>query len=160
MFLTDLESISIVVLGHATSKLDAINLINRAQPQIIFLDIILDEGTGFDVLSQASLGQSKVIFVSAHEEFALKAIKYNALDYILKPIGIDELTNAVEKATADIEREKYTNQMQIEMLSKSVTMTKSNSSRFHFICRWNRDEFDFVMVTTVLFKDLLVFYEL
>lgn len=76
----------------------AIHLLHENKIDILFLDVNLGEETGFNLL-QALDKKQAVIFVTAHEEFSLKAIKARAIDYLLKPIDIDELVLAVGKAT-------------------------------------------------------------
>ncbi|MFN5148115.1 MAG: LytR/AlgR family response regulator transcription factor [Flavobacteriia bacterium] len=80
-----------------------IKAIEEIQPDIVFLDIQMPDGTGFDVLKSAKNKNFEVIFITAHEEFAIKAIKFSALDYLLKPIDPSELKAAVEKAIKAID---------------------------------------------------------
>lgn len=75
-----------------------IKAIQEHQPDIVFLDIQMPDGTGFDLLKAIPNKNFEVIFITAHEEFAIKAIKFSALDYILKPVDPEELRNAVERA--------------------------------------------------------------
>lgn len=82
--------------------------IDRFKPQIVILDIQLPDGNGFDVLKGAKNKDFDVIFITAHEEYAIKAIKFSALDYILKPIDPDELQVALGKALESIENKKST----------------------------------------------------
>ena len=69
-----------------------------SKPDLLFLDINMPDGTGFDLLKKLEKIDFKIIFITAFGEYALQAIKFSALDYILKPIDIDELTKAIEKA--------------------------------------------------------------
>ena len=64
----------------------AITAIKKYNPDIVFLDIQMPDGTGFDVLASLPEKNFEVIFITAHEEFAIKAIKFSALDYLLKPV--------------------------------------------------------------------------
>jgi two-component system LytT family response regulator len=75
-----------------------IKAIEEMSPDIVFLDIQMPDGTGFDVLKAVKNKNFEVVFITAHEEFAIKAIKFSALDYLLKPIDPMELRLAVEKA--------------------------------------------------------------
>ncbi|XZF12409.1 LytR/AlgR family response regulator transcription factor [Chitinophagaceae bacterium MMS25-I14] len=84
------------VTGTAGCTDKAVQLLQRLKPDIIFLDIKLREKSGFDLL--AYTGSSMVIFVTAYEEFSLQALKASALDYLLKPVDIEELKTAVQKA--------------------------------------------------------------
>jgi two-component system LytT family response regulator len=83
-----------------------IEAIEELQPDIVFLDIQMPDGTGFDVLRSTEYKNFEVIFVTAHEEFAIKAIKFSALDYLLKPIDPSELKSALEKAIKAINEKK------------------------------------------------------
>jgi two-component system LytT family response regulator len=83
-----------------------IKAIEEIQPDIVFLDIQMPDGTGFDVLKSVKNKDFEVIFITAHEEFAIKAIKFSALDYLLKPIDPSELRAAVEKAIKAIDDKK------------------------------------------------------
>lgn len=79
--------------------------IDQLQPQLVFLDIRLWDGTGFQLLEKITFKNFNLIFTTAYNEYAVKAFKVNALDYLLKPIDSDELITAVEKIM--ISREAY-----------------------------------------------------
>lgn len=70
---------------------------NRSAVDILFLDLILDEGTGFDLLDQMDYADIHIVICTAHDEFALKAIQYEVVDYLLKPIEIQDLQQTIEK---------------------------------------------------------------
>lgn len=89
----------LVIVGEAYSVKEAVSKIQSLQPDLLFLDIQLMDGTGFDVLDSIGKQKVKVIFTTAHSHFAIKAIKFSALDYLLKPIDADELVAAVKRAT-------------------------------------------------------------
>ena len=72
-----------------------IEAIQKHQPDIVFIDIQMPDGTGFDVLRSIENKNFEVIFITAHEEFAIKAIKFSALDYLLKPVDTNELRSAL-----------------------------------------------------------------
>ena len=63
----------------------------RSAIDILFLDLILDEGTGFDLLDQIDFAHLQIVICTAHDEFALKAIQYEVVDYLLKPIELQDL---------------------------------------------------------------------
>jgi two-component system, LytTR family, response regulator len=88
---------SIHVVGQADGVSKGKELILSKQPDIVFLDIQMADGTGFDLLEQLPKVDFRVIFVTAYDQYALKAIKYSALDYILKPIDPQQLIDAVNK---------------------------------------------------------------
>ncbi|PHK16695.1 LytTR family two component system response regulatory protein, partial [Nostoc linckia z15] len=91
----------ITILGEADSVKAGIKAIEQHRPDVIFLDIQLGDGTGFDILEQLSAGTgrfaSHVVFITAHEQYALKAFRFSALDYLLKPVDPEDLKKVVEK---------------------------------------------------------------
>ncbi len=87
----------IKIVGHAETVAEAVAVIGQQQPDLVFLDVELPDGTGFRVLDQLSNLDFDIIFVTAYEHYALKAIKRAALDYLLKPLDIDDLVAAVGK---------------------------------------------------------------
>lgn len=91
---------AVTVIGEASGVATGINLITRLKPDLVFLDIQLDDGTGFDLLEKIGPSDFKVIFTTALDSYGIKAIKFSALDYLLKPVDPDELIRAVDKATA------------------------------------------------------------
>ncbi|MDD2984489.1 MAG: LytTR family DNA-binding domain-containing protein [Crocinitomicaceae bacterium] len=104
---------------NVASGLKAIEEIN---PQIVFLDIQMPDGTGFDLLKQIKNKKFEVVFITAHEEFAVKAIKFSALDYILKPIDPEELREAVVRAIESIGHKKE--ESQFEALQSNMQPTQ------------------------------------
>jgi len=102
------------VVASAQTRNDAIAHINQLQPDLLFLDIQLAESTGFEVLQAVRHQSFEVIFVTAFDRYGIQAIKFAALDYLLKPIDIDDLMQAVIKAEAKI-KSKQTNQ-QLDLL--------------------------------------------
>jgi len=89
-----------------------IKAIEEIKPDIVFLDIQMPDGTGFDVLRSVKNKNFEVVFITAHEEFAIKAIKFSALDYLLKPIDPSELRAAVEKAIKAVDDKKEDSQFE------------------------------------------------
>lgn len=86
------------IVGTASSVSEAIQVITEKKPQIVFLDIEMPSGSGFDVLEGISERNFNVIFVTAYNQYAIKAFKYSAIDYLLKPVDIDDLIHAIDKA--------------------------------------------------------------
>lgn len=87
----------IELVGQAKNVKEGIELINSEKPEMVFLDISMPDGTGFDLLEAVQGKKFELIFTTATDKHALKAIKYSACDYLLKPIDVDELKAAVEK---------------------------------------------------------------
>jgi two-component system LytT family response regulator len=104
------------IVGEASGAEEAIAMIKREDPQLIFLDVEMPQGDGFYLLEQFNQIHFRVIFTTAHENYAIQAIRHHALDYLLKPIDIDELKNAVEKARKLISKRVPVNPY-MEMLS-------------------------------------------
>lgn len=87
----------IEVVATASSVKSAYKAIKKYYPDFIFLDIEMADGKGFDLLLMFDQINFKVIFVTAYSEYAVKAFRFSAVDYLLKPVKIDELVSAVEK---------------------------------------------------------------
>ena len=85
------------LLGSATSVSESLVLIKATQPELILMDIQLTDGTAFDILNQLEEINFRIIFITAYNHFAVKAIKYGALDYLLKPLDETELKAALHK---------------------------------------------------------------
>ncbi|MBL4668067.1 MAG: response regulator transcription factor [Flavobacteriales bacterium] len=95
--LLQLIGTNVEVVGECESVKDAVIVANACKPELIFLDINLLDGTAFDFLKQTENLTFKIIFITAYEEFALQALKIGAVDYLLKPVDIDELQIAIQK---------------------------------------------------------------
>jgi len=91
---------NVEVIGQAHNVSSAHDLIRMLKPDLILLDIKMPDGSGFDLLNKFNKIDFKVIFITAHEEYAIKAFRFSALDYLLKPIDPSELVTAVEKVSA------------------------------------------------------------
>ena len=108
----------LTIAGMAASVEEAVALIQQTDPQIVFLDIEMQTGTGFDVLQQLQKRNFHVIFTTAYDHYAIKAIKFSAVDYLLKPINLEELQAAVAKAIESIEQKAGENKL--ELLIKNL----------------------------------------
>lgn len=99
------------LVAEAANIPDAVAAIKKHQPDVVFLDIQLREGTGFDVLKKLEDKNFEVIFVTAYDQYAVKAFEFSALGYLMKPIKIREMKKVVEQ------------------LAERVTMLKSSSEK-------------------------------
>ncbi len=97
---------AVVIAGHADNKTAAISVISSSQPDLLFLDIQMHDTTGFEILQAIPERSFEVIFVTAYDQYGIQAIKYAALDYILKPIDTAELSRALDKAAKKIQINK------------------------------------------------------
>jgi len=91
------------VVGEADGVESAINLIETIKPELVFLDIQMPDGTGFELLGRLNYNNFKLIFCTSFDQFAIKAFRYSALDYILKPIDPDIFRAAVKKIFSEKE---------------------------------------------------------
>ncbi|MBK6476592.1 MAG: response regulator transcription factor [Flavobacteriales bacterium] len=118
---------NIKLLGMATNVPDGVALLGKVKPKILFLDIEMGNQTGFDLLQTIGPDRPHVIFTTAHEGFAVKAIRFSALDYLLKPVDPDELESAIAKVL-QAERTPQTPD-QFMALMKNLTQPKSAERR-------------------------------
>ncbi len=98
--------------GIANSLDEAILLIDKTKPELMFLDIMLNSDTGFDLLDIVNQNDAEIIFISSFDEYALKAFKYSPVDYLLKPIDIKELLMAIARARESIQQKREKNEQQ------------------------------------------------
>lgn len=87
----------ITIVGEGDSVESGFVAINQHQPDVVFLDIMLSDGSGFNLLNRFEQINFKIVFVTSYSQYAIKAFKYSAFDYILKPIDIDELINVTNR---------------------------------------------------------------
>lgn len=90
------------IVGKAQSPFEAIKLINQLKPDLVFLDIEMPEANGFELLEALPERKFETIFITAYDKYALKAFRYSAMDYLLKPIDVDDFSDAVAKAIRKI----------------------------------------------------------
>jgi two-component system, LytTR family, response regulator len=115
------------VTGFAHTASAAREILKTTQADILFLDINMPTESGFDLLASIENKNFEVIFVTAHDDYALKALRVNAVDYLLKPVDIDELKEAVKRATIKIEEKKKsqpTNNNQLDVLAEMIGKLK------------------------------------
>lgn len=110
----------IEIVAEATNAEEAFQLINIHQPELIFLDIQMPKANGFSLLKRFETIPFEIIFVTSYDNYAINAIKFSALDYLLKPIEINDLQTAVEKAIIAV-RKKNSNQIQVLNLINNLS---------------------------------------
>jgi len=115
----------IEIIGYADNVGDAVNQINTLKPQILFLDIHIKNGNGFDVLNNLDDFTGKVVFTTAHADYAIKAFQYSALDYVLKPISPLQLKHVVQKAKTELNKEFAYNTMIKKMSDKNLQIVSN-----------------------------------
>lgn len=122
-------------IAEASGVNEGLEYLRHNKIDLIFLDVEMQDGTGFDLLDQAHL-EFQVIFTTSHDEFAIKAFRYNAIDYLLKPVDPDEFEEAVQKVIAN--RNLRLSKEQLEGISlansekkfERITLTTSNGLVF------------------------------
>ncbi len=103
----------IKIIAEADGVRSGINIINELNPELVFLDIHMGDGSGFDLLNNFQSNNFRVIFVTAYEEYAIKAFKFSALDYLVKPVTPDDLVLAVKKMELAQDKEIWQEQLQV-----------------------------------------------
>jgi len=104
------------LIGFATSVAESLVLIRATKPELILMDIQLTDGTAFDILDQLDEIPFRIIFITAYNHFAVKAIKFGALDYLLKPLDDAEFKSALSKIITDDENHLAQQKQQISIL--------------------------------------------
>lgn len=120
----------IAIIGEAESVRTGIATIEKLKPQVIFLDIHLNDGTGFDILEKLKEKgkiSAHIVFITAHEQYALKAFKFSALDFILKPVDPEELQRTIERIRETVQRQpSFEN---IDLLLENIRKKVDNFKR-------------------------------
>ncbi|SKB91617.1 two component transcriptional regulator, LytTR family [Sphingobacterium nematocida] len=133
-----------VLLESAVCVEDAVKKINKLKPDLILMDIQLPDGTAFEILNQVADTSFSVIFITAFNHFAIKAIKHGAIDYLLKPIDETELYEALDNYNSDY---SSTTSEQIEIISEHQKSIKQQNSR---ICIATLESLEFLKITDIM----------
>lgn len=96
---------NVAIIGQANNVQSGVKLIQEILPDLVFLDVEMPDGTGFDLLQQLHPFSFKVIFITGYEDFAIRAFRFSAIDYLLKPLDAHDLVDAVKKAETSIHKE-------------------------------------------------------
>lgn len=97
---------NVEVVASALNAIEALTLIRNLTPDLIFLDIQMPGQSGFDLLRQFNRCDFEIIFVTAYDQYGIQAIKFSAIDYLLKPVQTEELRSAVEKVQKKVDQKK------------------------------------------------------
>jgi len=108
---------NVSIVAQADDMKSGISAINEFEPDLVFLDIKLKDGSGFELIDHFNPPCFKTIFFSSYSDYAIKAIKYNAIDYILKPVKEEGLAQAIKKADDII---RYEEKLQAKALGESI----------------------------------------
>ncbi len=136
---------NIQIIGSSNSFEEAVEKINLLKPQILYLDIQLHNKTAFELLDVIDISEVEIVLVTAYENYAVKAFKYNVLDYVMKPISIEDIVLASNKAISRIEdKEIFDN-------SKVLEMQINNLEYSSFITISSIDKIDIIKKNEILF---------
>ncbi len=117
---------NIEIIGEAGTVAEGVQLIEKTNPDLVLLDISMSDGTGFDLLDKLKLINFKLIFITAYSEYAVKAFKYSAFDYIIKPINVDELTMAIKRIP---HINQVDNKASVDSLKENLLSVDENGSK-------------------------------
>lgn len=110
--LTQFSSIKVKVAGIASNLSDGVDIIKKTQPDIVFIDINMPGKSGLEIYDEFDSPEFKIIFCSAHQQFAFDALKKHACGYLLKPVNLIDLQQILKKVSAELSQEQK--QLQIE----------------------------------------------
>ena len=117
----------IVIVGECENGEQGIKMIEEKKPAILFLDVEMPRMNGFTMLQQIGVKNFEVIFITAYDHYAIKAIKFSALDYLVKPVAVEDLVSAVEKA---VEKHRQSDKNErLEMLLQNLVQEKKELQR-------------------------------
>ena len=108
----------ITILARCKSVAEAVHAIRIHQPDLVFLDVEIPPSNGFELLEQLEEKNFEVVFTTGYDQYAIKAIKFSALDFLLKPFGVEELSEALNKFEEKVNKDKT--QKQYELLLSNV----------------------------------------
>ena len=117
----------ISIIGECENGEAGIKMLAEKNPDILFLDVEMPRMNGFTMLKQLAYRNFEIIFITAYNHYAIEAIKYSALDYLIKPIEIEELKTAVEKAV--LKRKKNDGNERLELLIENLMTEKKELHR-------------------------------
>ena len=129
-----------VEITTCSSPIKAIDIINNEKPDVVFLDIQMPEMDGFTMIEKLENRDFNLIFTTAHDEFALKAIKVSAMDYLLKPVDKDELQEAIAKIHNSAKGDLLEDKLQLLLQNLNDTSDKVNISADGKVYLIDRDD--------------------
>lgn len=114
------------IVAEAVDGIEALAAIEKHHPQLIFLDIEMPKMNGFEMLNNIKEKKFQIIFTTAYDQYAIKAIKYAAFDYLLKPVDIEELKTAIARVDSS---ETLQTKKQIELLQQNMQHPKKQLNK-------------------------------
>ena len=133
------------IVAEASSVKTGYAAIQKTTPDLIFLDVEMPDGQGFDILNMFEKIDFKIVFVTAYSEYAIKAFRFSAVDYLLKPVKIDELVDAVARV-----RSAGPAGINTEIINSLLNNLRSNSPRQSTLIIPNIKGFEVLMVSEII----------
>lgn len=128
-------------VGEAHSVQEGIEMTREHEPDLILLDIELPDGMGFDILNACKDLYHHVIFITAHDHYAIRALKYSAFDYLMKPVEHDDFIRAVERL--------YTRNLELERTKMDILLNNLNEKHERRMGIWCQDGLHFIDVRDI-----------
>lgn len=142
------------VVGEADNIDTAFELISATHPDLLFLDIQMPNGNGFTLLKRFDKINFEIIFITSYNQFAIEAIKFNALDYLLKPVGIEDFKMAIQKAKDNLKQKIKT---EIQIVNLIQTLENEDKSALKIVAHLN-DKAVLVGVNEILYLEADINY--
>jgi two-component system LytT family response regulator len=133
------------VVAQASSVKTALAAIQKTSPDLVFLDIEMPDGNGFDLLNMFEKIDFRIIFITAYSEYAIRAFRFSALDYLLKPVKIDEIIDAVARV-----RSAESRGISTEIINSLLINLKSSSARQSTLIIPNLKGFEVLKVNDII----------
>ncbi len=138
---------TIELLGEADDVMPGIQLIEEQKPELVFLDIKMKKGTGFDLLQQVKTVDFEVIFITAYDRYAIQAFKFAAFGYLLKPVKVAELKEEIARLQQHMLQQREGNDKRVKVL---VDNYGDKSGQMKRLCISHMDGFDVLDVEDIL----------
>ncbi len=125
-------------IHEAKGLKDGLEIITNLHPDLVFLDVELDDGTGIELLQKISTIDFQVVFITAHNHYAVEAFKFSAIDFLLKPIDIEELIRSVQRSQSNLDKTKVIEQLRVMQEDRPALQNKKkivlrDSENLHFV---------------------------
>lgn len=135
------------IIGDANSVTDGIATIKSKKPDVIFLDFLFKDALFFEMLEQLEFSIPKLVFISAHENYAVQAFKHNAIDFILKPIDFNAIILAVYKVIKRTEMERSYQNQKISNINLLNSFNQSND----YVAIASLDKIELILMSDIIF---------
>ncbi|MCU0445870.1 MAG: LytTR family DNA-binding domain-containing protein [Microscillaceae bacterium] len=126
------------IIYEAQGMVDGLQLIQNEVLDVLFLDVELDDGTGIELLQNLNEIPFQVVFITAHNHYAVEAFKFSAIDFLLKPIDIEELIRSIRRVQTNLDKQKIIEQVKVMQEDTSTWQAKKkivlrDAENLHFV---------------------------